>query len=274
MTATQTPSPSLFFTTVDGAASAAVSQADASVVSTIQAPSRTEPQLIPSGSTSSPLFFEDSEDETPRAGDSNEYPPSSPHENPIGDIVDLDFPVIEPRVSSTTSIHSQGVPSSRASSMSLDETFTKKRKLGRESLEKPGPEHTFTTAYLGSFIVPRAWSTVRGKGYTRVGDIVLLERDCPDDDPPSKKTIPKAKPTKDSKSKGGKKQLSIATMLKPPPIKFTKRKKDTVVRLTNVGGFGALFSKSRASESNRFLQNLVAYPRKLPPGFQDCWILV
>ncbi|KAI0363055.1 hypothetical protein BV20DRAFT_984039, partial [Pilatotrama ljubarskyi] len=82
-----------------------------------------------------------------------------------------------------------------------------------------------------SFLVDRAWSTVKGTGYIKAGEEVLIERDEPDKPPPP----PVKKSTKD---KGGKKQLTIASMLKPAaPPKPSKKKQDSVVRLTNSRGF-------------------------------------
>ena len=63
-------------------------------------------------------------------------------------------------------------------------------------------------------------------------------------------TVPKGgtkKPagSKDTKKKGEKKQISIATMLKPPPAKAPKKKKqDLLVRITNKAGFGGYAVRS------------------------------
>ncbi|KAF9225351.1 hypothetical protein BS17DRAFT_701291 [Gyrodon lividus] len=105
-------------------------------------------------------------------------------------------------------------------------------------------------AYLGSFLVGNAWSTVKGKGYIKPGDEIRIERDNPDDASSSASTSGKGK-RKEDKSK--KKQLSLKAMLKLQPTKPTKRKTDTVVRLTNKGGF----------EFGRLPQDISAWVSKL-----------
>ncbi|KAH7922804.1 hypothetical protein BV22DRAFT_1016617 [Leucogyrophana mollusca] len=96
------------------------------------------------------------------------------------------------------------------------------------------------SAYLGSFLVGNAWSTVKGKGYVNSGEEIRVERDEPDGGS-SSKPAPTASGSGKGK-KGGvpdkkKKQLSLSAMLKPQPPKLAKRKTDTVVRLTNKRGF-------------------------------------
>ncbi|EIN13831.1 DNA repair protein RAD5 [Punctularia strigosozonata HHB-11173 SS5] len=98
----------------------------------------------------------------------------------------------------------------------------------------------FESAYIGSFLVPNAWSTVKGKGYIKPGDIVLLERYDPD--AATGKSRAKGKKSKDeakSSGKGKGKQLNIATMLKSQPKASSSKakKKDTIVRVTNRSGF-------------------------------------
>lgn len=65
----------------------------------------------------------------------------------------------------------------------------------------------------------------------------MIERDEPDV-PKAKANEKKVNGNQDVRSKGGKKQLSIATMFKPQPAKPAKRKQDLVVRITNQRGFG------------------------------------
>ena len=86
--------------------------------------------------------------------------------------------------------------------------------------------------YLGSFIVQKACSTVKGTGYIKPGEEIRIEREEDDKPPP-----PTKKPVKD-KGKSGKKQLTIANMLRPAPAKPAKKKQDSVVRITNSRGFG------------------------------------
>ncbi|THG99879.1 hypothetical protein EW026_g2563 [Hermanssonia centrifuga] len=110
----------------------------------------------------------------------------------------------------------------------LIERPAKKRKLSLQNLVP------FSSAYLGSFLVGKAWSTVRGKGYVKPGDEINIERD---EQEVVTKDETKNKRNKGAKGKDGKKQLSIATMLKPQPAKATKKKQDLVVRLTTKSGF-------------------------------------
>lgn len=98
----------------------------------------------------------------------------------------------------------------------------------------------FERAYIGSFLVPNAWSTVKGKGYIRPGDIVLLERYDPDAAAGNSQS--KGKKSKDearSAAKGRGKQLNIATMMKSQPKASSSKakRKDTIVRVTNSSGF-------------------------------------
>jgi len=160
---------------------------------------------------------------------------------------DLEIPSFEevPRASSVSSLSSG--PSLRTSSPVLgysEEPPIKKRRLSppkvqahAEQLEVP-----FRTAYLGSFIVGNAWSTVRGKGYVKPGDIIRIERDDPLDSSSSSSVLAKGK-KKALPDKGKTKQLTLGAMLKSQPPKTTK-KADTVVRLTNDRGFGESSSEN------------------------------
>ncbi|KAH8102375.1 SNF2 family N-terminal domain-containing protein [Cristinia sonorae] len=108
----------------------------------------------------------------------------------------------------------------------------KKRKLSPALPSRPA------TMYLGSFLVGNAWSTARGKGYVKAGDEIKVERDGLERAESQKSKVVARNTPKDNKPlKGGKKQLSIATMLKPQPTKPTKKKQDLVVRLINKRGF-------------------------------------
>ncbi|KAG1813188.1 SNF2 family N-terminal domain-containing protein [Suillus subaureus] len=199
----------------------------------------------PSGPACSPhekrLFFADSDDEdiprfqTPRpiAIDSEFVMDGNDSES------DLEIPSFEevPRASSISSMSSG--PSLRSSSPAPDpsgeEPPVKKRRLSPSSKvqARTGQASFNHLAYLGSFLVGNAWSTVRGKGYIKPGDTIRIERD---DDfkfglPVSGKGKKKALP-----DNGKKKQLTLGAMLKSQPPKMTK-KADTVVRLTNDRGF-------------------------------------
>ena len=99
---------------------------------------------------------------------------------------------------------------------------------------KPSPpsDFDFKSAFLGSIVVANAWSTVKGKGYVKNGDPILVEWDrLKQEDPPRKGD--KKKPLQ---KKG--KQQTITALMKPRQDNFKKRKQNDIVRLTNRGGFG------------------------------------
>lgn len=191
------------------------------------------------------LFFADSDDEDiPRFQTPNPTVIDASlvrHGDDSGS--DLELPSFEevPRASSVSSLSSG--PSLRTSSPvpgpSGEEPPVKKRRL---SPPTPVQAHTgqlegpCRTAYLGSFIVGNAWSTVRGKGYIKPGDMIRIERDDPDVSG-SGLSIPAKGKKKALLDKGKTKQLTLGAMLKSQPPKPTK-KIDTVVRLTNDRGFG------------------------------------
>ncbi|KAH7886199.1 SNF2 family N-terminal domain-containing protein [Phlebopus sp. FC_14] len=168
---------------------------------------------------------------------------------------DVELPSFEelPRASSVSSQSS--MPSQRTSSPPPAQSNdfpppAKKRRLS------PAPIPTTLSikardAYIGSFLVGNAWSTVKGKGYIKPGDEVCIERDNLDDTLPSN-TTGKGK-NKGPGEQGKKKQLSLKTMLNSQPPKLKKRKTDTIVRLTNKGGF----------EFGRLPQDVAAWVSKL-----------
>lgn len=189
------------------------------------------------------LFFADSDDEDiPRFITPT---PIAIHSESVMNVddseSDLEIPSFEevPRASSVSSMSSG--PSLRSSSPapgpSCKEPPVKKRRLSPCSMvqARTGQASFDHPAYLGSFLVGNAWSTVRGKGYIKPGDTIRIERDDPDDFksglPVSGKGKKKALPGNSKK-----KQLTLGAMLKSQPPKTTK-KADTVVRLTNDRGF-------------------------------------
>jgi DNA repair protein RAD5 len=100
----------------------------------------------------------------------------------------------------------------------------------------------FESIYIGSFIVGNAWSTVKGKGYVNSGDEIQVEREDQDEGFSVKETAVAAKAKKGKPADKKKtKQLSIATMMKAPQPKGSKKKTNTVVRLINSRGFGMFF---------------------------------
>ncbi|KAH8119981.1 SNF2 family N-terminal domain-containing protein [Phellopilus nigrolimitatus] len=103
----------------------------------------------------------------------------------------------------------------------------KKRKISQ--IHSP-PVVRRSEYYLGSLLVSNAWSTVRGTGYVKNGDPILVERD----DLQEESSV-----NRDAKKKGKAKQMAISSMFKPQaksgPVK--KSKANTIVRLTNARGF-------------------------------------
>ncbi|KAI0334349.1 hypothetical protein GY45DRAFT_1318351 [Cubamyces sp. BRFM 1775] len=211
-----------------------------------QAPSPHSPQasasqLAPLDATQSrlptqkPLFFADSDDDEP----SNYAPATIPELPDTAEESELDLDVEMPEfvdvprassVSSTSSglnDHRDSSPHSPPPLLKHEERPQKRRRTS------PAAQPVASVAesmYLGSFLVDRAWSTVKGTGYIKPGEEILIEREEPDKPPPP----PAKKPVKD---KGGKKQLTIASMFKPAPPKPSRKKQDSVVRLTNSRGF-------------------------------------
>ncbi|KAI0931359.1 hypothetical protein AcW1_001224 [Taiwanofungus camphoratus] len=184
------------------------------------------------------LFFADSSDEEensrvvlsriPLIGDTLE-------DDAMGLVEGVELPQPEevPRASSISSVssgHVQRLPSP-ASLVRSDEPPQKKRRLSPAGTDS---QVQFSSTYLGSFLVGNAWSTVRGSGYVKPGDEIYIERDTSEGLAPNDS---KRSKTKDTKGKGGKKQLNIATMLRVQPSKAIKKKQDLVVRLTNKKGF-------------------------------------
>ena len=117
----------------------------------------------------------------------------------------------------------------------LSGPVVKKRRLLPPEDESPSNHATeFSPIYLGEVIISNAWSNVSGKGYVKQNEAVIVKRE--EQDLPQAGTS-KPKPT--AVQSGNKKQISIATMLKPQPAKSTKKKKkDHIVRLVNNNGSG------------------------------------
>lgn len=195
-----------------------------------------------------PLFFADSDEEDMEI----HYDTRKPSSMLVTDEdmeLDVDATVPDmveiPRASSVSSM-SSGPNSARDDSPPLSRpTFNepppKRRKLSPPL--RPALDNAHDSFYLGYFLVDNAWSTVKGTGYVKAGDEIRIERDEPDRPPP-----PPKKTSKD-KGSGGKKQLTIANMLKPAPAKPTKKKQDSVVRITNSKGFGMCIGAVRHADA-------------------------
>jgi len=200
-----------------------------------------EPELaapgIPSSQTSNedfpadnPLFLPDEED-----ADYGDTPverlrsvSTRPDANPADDA----------DMSDIFGIHQVGgsklVPSRRQS----EEFFqpNKRRKLS------PPSDSDFTSAFLGSIVVDNAWSTVKGKGYVKNGDPILVEWDKlkQEEDAPRKTNKKKPPQKKDKPLQKRGKQLTITTLMKPRRDNFKRKRQNDIVRLTNKSGFGEL----------------------------------
>jgi DNA repair protein RAD5 len=130
-------------------------------------------------------------------------------------------------------------PSLNSSYFNQIEASSKQRPSGESSTHT---EPHKTSYYLGSFIIGNAWATVKGHGYIKTGDEILIEREDQVEKPgfknyPSNNIVAKSK-SKESKEKGKTKQLTLTSMMKSQPSNLAKKKVDTIVRLTNIRGFG------------------------------------
>jgi hypothetical protein len=94
-----------------------------------------------------------------------------------------------------------------------------------------------TSIFLGSFVCGNAFSAVKGRGYSAPGEVIHITRDDPDDELPKPSAKGKGKASSKSSS-GGKKQLTLSTLMKPAPNK--KKKAGMIVRINNPRGFGRL----------------------------------
>lgn len=108
------------------------------------------------------------------------------------------------------------------------------RKKRRVTTYQKNITATRSSYYLGSFLVSNAWSTVKGTGYIKNGDPILVERDT--------LVQETTQSGKDPKKKGKGKQMTINNMFKPQAKSSEpkKAKANTIVRLTNTRGFGSL----------------------------------
>jgi DNA repair protein RAD5 len=109
--------------------------------------------------------------------------------------------------------------------------------------------------YLGSFIIGNAWATAKGKGYVNPGDEILIVREDQTEKPgfkgPPSTRLARNGASKGATYKGKTKQLTLSAMMKPQPSRPPRPKVDTIVRLTNVRGFGELSPRKASSVINR-----------------------
>ncbi|KAL5534034.1 hypothetical protein ACEPAG_494 [Sanghuangporus baumii] len=134
-------------------------------------------------------------------------------------------PLSSPRSESMSLVNSDDtrvVPSSSTTQGPSSETHPrKKRKINQMQPASPKRQSEY---YLGSILVGNAWSTVRGTGYVKNGDPILVERETLQDE---------------GKKKGKGKQVTINSMFKTQSkgVQVKKPKPNTIVRLTNMRGF-------------------------------------
>lgn len=192
-----------------------------------------ENQTLSDTEPKSGLFFADS-DEEGQTYESSFVTPQKRHvssQEVDDEDEDIEIPNFEelPKASSPTS-----TSPARQSSPTPSITIVNSPPAKKQKLSPLPPVHVqshATSMYIGSFIVGNAWSTVKGPGYIKNGENFMVERDDQDEGPFKSK-----KGSKPEKGKG--KQLSIMTMMNPQPQKLVKKKVNTVVRLTNMRGFG------------------------------------
>ncbi|KAJ3890429.1 DNA repair protein RAD5 [Lentinula edodes] len=120
----------------------------------------------------------------------------------------------------------------------------KKRRLS-PSFALPSPTDIIQfPIYVGEFLVPNAWSSISGSGYVTTNDNVRIERDVDYSKISEVSTKRKGKGKEKANEKnGGKKQVSIKSMINAQPVKApNKRTTDTIVRLVTTRGveFGRL----------------------------------
>ncbi|KAJ4485680.1 RAD5-like protein [Lentinula aciculospora] len=119
----------------------------------------------------------------------------------------------------------------------------KKRRLSPSLALLSPSDNTQFPVYVGEFLVPNAWSSIAGSGYVKINDVVKIERDVDYSRPSEATTKGKKKVDDKNKSNGGKKQVSLTSMLKAQPTRAPKKKTtDTIVRLVTSRGieFGRL----------------------------------
>ena len=198
---------------------------------------RNETQTLSDAEPKSGLFFADS-DEEDQTHESPFVTPPKRHLSPqeVDDVIEIPSFEELPKASSPCSASSARQSSPTPSIDIVSFPPAKKRKLS--PLPPVHVQSPASSMYIGSFIVGNAWSTVKGPGYIKNGEHFMVERDNQDEGP-SRGASASSKSKQGNKSDKGKgKQLSIVTMMNVQPQKLAKKKVNTVVRLTNMRGFG------------------------------------
>ncbi|KAJ7201358.1 DNA repair protein RAD5 [Mycena pura] len=135
-----------------------------------------------------------------------------------------------PRAENKTASSGGTAPKDEAYGEALQPPPAKKRRISSPVSPEIPP------TYLGEVVFGHAWSNVSGKGYIKVDEEVKIMRESQHNrrNAGDSKTAMKNKKTGD-----GKKQLTLAAMLKQPPktSSFKNKKTDNIVRLYNSRGF-------------------------------------
>jgi DNA repair protein RAD5 len=252
------PPPGLFFAgsdddddieEADAMSITDVDQVDDAVLNPRSSPSgHQSPQT--SSSRSSPMIqrlFLDDEDE-----DDNGIPievdvevPNAKKRQATEPDSDSDIEIIEKPTTFHERVKNEKSTAKASNASSSKRTSESPPVAKKRRLSPPQPEVThqsavedFSPTYIGEVLIPNAWSNVSGKGYVKPNDHVIVKRDADDPGPaPSKSKV--ANRSNEKMKSDGKKQITLATMLKSQPPKAAKKKKgDTIVRLVNKKGFG------------------------------------
>lgn len=144
----------------------------------------------------------------------------------------------------------------------LEQPPCKKRRLSPAAEIRLHSSSQSLPIYLGDILVDGAWCTVSGKGYVKTGESVLVRRDKPDDEASGSKAQ-RGKNSNQPKRTGGKKQISITSMLTRRTSKPAKKKVDTVVRILNNRGFGIVNRWSCCSWSSHCSSDFARLPTEI-----------
>ncbi|KAF8514339.1 SNF2 family N-terminal domain-containing protein [Hysterangium stoloniferum] len=173
-----------------------------------------------------------------------------------------------PRESSVTSIQSSSPPPPKKRKITPPDVKVKANveKSQKKPVNEPIKQTSsmiqvagFDYKYVGSFLVPNAWSTCKGRGWVKPGESIHIRRN---EEEPASSSASSKPPAGSSAKKGAAasgKQMKLTTMFKAqpksaaPPKAFKRVKEDNVVRFTNARGF----------EIGRLPQNVASWVAKL-----------
>lgn len=204
-------------------------------------PPASSPRTSRSRSSPPLLFLENSDDDDSMYMSSKPSASSEKTKRPVSiEDEDPDIQIMNHSQLSTKnnfnqrSRHTSLSPTLDKETLPTGPVFKKRRLLSPEPESALTLATKFLPAYLGEVVIQNAWSNVSGKGYVKQNETVLVKREEQD--------VSQAGTSKPKPTTGKKKQISIATMLKPQPAKTSKsmkkKKTDNIVRLVNIKGFG------------------------------------